>query len=244
MTLRGSAFLALWNDFDPARDAEYSCWHTFEHVPERVGIEGILAGRRYVALERDDHRYFTLYDLASLAALDGPQYADVVDRPTAWSASMRPSFRNFLRQPCERVCSAGIGMAGSIATFRFSVRRPVGNDAWRDFLERQLAQAGVTALYLGAVDVDAKFPVSNTPSGDLAPRAAYVLLVEATDGRALTAQCRAIAGAVGANADLTKEPEWESYELAFAVAEGDLREPKGRRQPARADLQRRWQPKP
>ena len=46
MALAGTAFLALWNDFDPARDEEYNCWHTFEHVPERVGIEGILTGQR------------------------------------------------------------------------------------------------------------------------------------------------------------------------------------------------------
>jgi hypothetical protein len=103
MTLKGSAFLALWNDFDPARDAEYNCWHTFEHVPERVGIAGIRSARRYVARERNDRRYFTLYDLASLAALDGPEYADVADRPTAWSSSMRASFRNFLRRPCTTV---------------------------------------------------------------------------------------------------------------------------------------------
>ena len=100
MSLNGAAFLALWNDFDPALDAEYDCWHTFEHVPERVGIAGILSGRRYVARERERWRYFTLYELESLAALDGPEYADVVERPTAWSASMRPSFRNFLRSPC------------------------------------------------------------------------------------------------------------------------------------------------
>jgi hypothetical protein len=56
MTLKGSAFLALWNDFDPARDAEYNCWHTYEHVPERVGIEGILTGRRYIARERAERR--------------------------------------------------------------------------------------------------------------------------------------------------------------------------------------------
>jgi hypothetical protein len=49
MALKGSAFLALWNDFDPARDEEYNCWHTFEHVPERVGIEGVVSGRRYIA---------------------------------------------------------------------------------------------------------------------------------------------------------------------------------------------------
>lgn len=41
MTLKGCAFLALWNDFDPGRDAEYNCWHTFEHVPP-----GATAARR------------------------------------------------------------------------------------------------------------------------------------------------------------------------------------------------------
>jgi hypothetical protein len=60
MPLRGSGFLALWNDFDPAREAEYECWHTFEHVPERVGIPGFLSGRRYRAAERSESQYFTL----------------------------------------------------------------------------------------------------------------------------------------------------------------------------------------
>src|SRR5262245_36055167 len=148
MPLRGSAFLALWNDFDAARDAEYNCWHTFEHVPERVGIEGILGARRYAAMERDERRYFTLYDVASLRALDGPQYNEVVDRPTAWSASMRPSFRNFLRRPCELVVSVGLGMASSIATFRFSAQRPVETTAWRQLLQGQLTEVGVTSLHL------------------------------------------------------------------------------------------------
>jgi hypothetical protein len=135
MTLKGAAFLALWNDFDPGRDAEYNRWHTFEHVPERVGIEGILAGRRYAARERSERRYFTLYELAGLAALDGPQYADVVDRPTAWSAAMRPSFRNFLRSPCATVLTTGLGMAGSIVTFRFGVAQEPDASAVKAALE-------------------------------------------------------------------------------------------------------------
>jgi hypothetical protein len=87
LPLRGSGFLALWNDFDPAREAEYECWHTFEHVPERVGIPGFLSGRRYRAAERSESQYFTLYELESLAALGGPDYVEVVDHPTAWSTA-------------------------------------------------------------------------------------------------------------------------------------------------------------
>ena len=241
MALRGSAFLALWNDFDPAHDAEYNCWHTFEHVPERVGIEGILTGRRYVAMERSDRRYFTLYELASLAALDGPQYKDVVDRPTTWSASMRPSFRNFFRRPCELVCSAGIGMASSMATFRLSVRAPAEAAAWQQAMQRQLTAGGVTALHLGAVDVDAKFPVGNAVSSDATGGTPYVLLVEGVDRKALTAQCAVIAADVLASVACVSEPEWETYDLAIVITEGDLSEPKGRRQPERADLRRRWQ---
>jgi hypothetical protein len=73
---------AFWNDVDPAREAEYECWHTFEHVPERVGIAGFLSGRRYRASERSESQYFTLYELESLAALGSPNYAKVVDHPT------------------------------------------------------------------------------------------------------------------------------------------------------------------
>jgi hypothetical protein len=239
MTLRGSAFLALWNDFDPVRDDEYNCWHTFEHVPERVGIDGILAARRYVAMERSDHRYFTLYDLASLAALESPQYADVVDRPTAWSASMRPSFHNFLRRPCQLVASAGHGTGGSMATLRFSVEGPIESNAWTQVLERQLWEGGVIALHLGIVDVNAKFPVSNASSND--PKGTpLVMLVEGIDRKALAAHCSAIVETIRTTTAFAVEPEWKAYDLAFSIAEWELPVPKGQRQPERRQLRCRW----
>src|ERR1700693_513933 len=153
MALRGSAFLAIWNEFDPARDAEYNCWHTFEHVSERVGIPGILCGRRYLARERADERYFTLYELDTLAVLDGSGYLDVVDRPTEWSSSMRPSFKNFLRQPCTTVFTSGRGIAGSIATFRINARSAPGDPpaqfVWSALLPFIEAN-GITSIHLGA----------------------------------------------------------------------------------------------
>ena len=89
----------------------------------RSGSEllGFLSGRRYRASERSENQYFTLYELESLAALGGPDYAEVVDHPTTWSTAMRPSFRNFLRSPCEMLLTSGVGIGGALATMRFTV---------------------------------------------------------------------------------------------------------------------------
>ena len=106
--------LGIWNDIETARTAEYECWHALEHVPERVWVDGFLAASRYVALPGTTPRYFTLYELDCLDCLISPAYKDLVDRPSPWSASMRPSFSNFLRQTytidanCGKV--AGVGL--------------------------------------------------------------------------------------------------------------------------------------
>ena len=241
MTLKGAAFLALWNDFDPGRDAEYNCWHTFEHVPERVGIEGILSGRRYVARERSERRYFTLYELEGLAALDGPQYADVVDRPTEWSAAMRPSFRNFLRSPCETVLTTGLGIAGSIATFRFGVARKADASSAKVALEPLLESSGPTAVHLGRVDPTAKFPVKNAVSpGSAAGAVQYVLLVEELDRTELAAAAPRIIDALASGLGAVQPVAWEGYDLAFVIERSGLRSPTTARQPARPDLRERW----
>jgi hypothetical protein len=237
MTLKGSAFLALWNDFDPGRDAEYNRWHTFEHVPERVGIEGFLSGRRYVARERRDRRYFTLYELEGLAALDGPQYADVVDRPTEWSAAMRPSFRNFLRSPCETILTSGLGMAGCIATFRLGAAREVDASAVGAVLHALLESSGINAVHLGRVDTSAKFPVKNAAgSGSAAGAAQLVLLVEGLDRAALEAAAPSIVRALTERLGADHLVAWEGYDLAFAIERSGLKSPTTARQPPRPDL--------
>jgi hypothetical protein len=240
MALRGSAFLALWNDFDPARDDEYNCWHTFEHVPERVGIAGILGARRYIARERSDQRYFTLYELVSLAALDDDEYQDVAERPTRWSLSMRPSFRNFLRRPCESMLSIGIGLAGSIATFRFAVPPMVGAPAWRAALQPQLESNGLTSIHLGRVDTGATFPVQNVVEVDPELGSPHVLLVEGIDRGQLDAACAHIARVLCLTAGCERDPAWEAYDFAFAIDRERLPSPTTRRQPSREDLHDRW----
>lgn len=240
MTLRGAAFLALWNDFDPARDEEYNCWHTYEHVPERVGIEGILSGRRYVARERSERRYFTLYELEALAALDGPQYRDVVDRPTGWSAAMRPSFRNFLRAPCATIVTLGAGIGGHVATFRFGSRRAPEPRAARAALAPLVESSGIAAVHLGRVDTDAKFPVPNAaaPAG---VGTQLVLLVEGLGRAGLEAAAPRIAGSLKRHLVADEPIAWEAYDLAFVVERSALRSPAAERQPPRPDLRARWE---
>lgn len=241
MTLKGCAFLALWNDFDPGRDAEYNCWHTFEHVPERVGIEGILSGRRYIARERTEQRYFTLYELEGLAALDGLQYADVVDRPTEWSAAMRPSFRNFLREACAMILTLGLGQAGSIVTFRFGAASSPDASTATTVLRPLLESSGITALHLGRVDTAATFPVKNAArSGSAASAAQFVLLIEGLDRAELEAAAPRIVQALERGLGANQPVAWEGYDLAFVVERSELRSPTTARQPARPDLRGRW----
>lgn len=114
MTAPPSAVLALWNSVDRARDAEYEHWHAVEHAPERVWAPGFLGATRYVDLLGEGPRYFTLYEVATLDALGSAEYQCLVQQPTPWSRSMRPSMGDFIRKPVvltvldgERVRGAG-----------------------------------------------------------------------------------------------------------------------------------------
>jgi len=148
MAFAGTAFLALWNDIDRPREGEYDQWHTLEHVPERVAVEGFHGGRRYVNRARAEHRYFTLYDIDSVAALEGREYRDLVEHPTPWSASMRPAFSNFLRVVCTVRVSSGTGIGAAIACLCLPEDAP--DDLVRSALEAAQTLPRVNAVHLGA----------------------------------------------------------------------------------------------
>jgi len=245
MPATGTAFLALWNDVEPARTAEYDAWHTFEHVPERVGIAGFLAGRRYVAAERTADRYFTRYDLEDIAALDRTGYADVVAHPTPWSRSMRPSLSNFVRLPCVRRLRAGRGDGGALLTLQLDGR---SNDAGIDALVREVAamveQGGIVAADVGQVREVAAFPLPNTgtkPAGGGAWAAVtHVLLVDTLDRAALATLTPALLARVrGQGIGIVAQG---TYDLAFTHAPDRADGGERERAAPREDLRRRWQP--
>ena len=240
MSLQGTAFLALWNDFDPARDDEYNCWHAFEHVPERVGIDGVLSGRRYIARERNDRwRYFTLYELDGLDTLSGPSYMDVVDRPSDWSLSMRPSFRNFFRQPCMTELSIGQGHGACMATYRVPLSAPAESSQWGALLKPVVESAALVAIHLGRVDTSARFPLGNAVAEDAAG-VPYVLLLEGTDRGQLERAIPRVLAAIRETLNPDGPIAGECYDVASTVEKRDLADRQAKRQPQRPDLRARW----
>jgi hypothetical protein len=138
-----TAFLALWNDLAPGQEDAYEAWHTREHVPERVAAPGFRAGRRYVNADHPTHRWFTLYELDGLDALETAEYRDLLANPTPASAAMRPHFRHFLRAPCAARGAAGLGLGGALAVLRLP------DEAALDHLGALAAAPGVVRARLG-----------------------------------------------------------------------------------------------
>lgn len=226
MSLKGSAFLALWNDVEPARDAEYNLWHTREHVPERLTVPGIVSARRYVAPADGMYRYFTLYDLEGPEVLKSPRYLALVQGPSEWSQSMRPAFRNFVRAPCALIASRGRGIGGAAATFRFGLQpgtAPLDHGVAHPTLGKLFGIETLTAAHLGLADMAAPYPIKGAREESSGPH--YVLLVEANDAGQLAAVEPVLVAALttylGARAPIIAR----TYALAFVIDRADLGEP-------------------
>jgi hypothetical protein len=205
------AFLALWNDVAPGREAEYERWHTLEHVPERVAVRGMQGARRYVDKARAPHRYFTLYEADDPGVFECAEYVDLVRNPTAWSASMRPDLLNLVRVPCAVAESHGFGIGGAIAVTCYehaaahdpgaaaaAVRDAAGVIAWRCGVRR--AGDATPPWHKGAEQPTRPFD--------------RVLLVEALDRDAASAALRIARRAL--QLDAADDFGAAVYDLAFA----------------------------
>ena len=118
--IRGAGVLAVWNDIDDEHEAEYNDWYTNQHLPERVGIEGFLRGRRFRRVSDDPgQRYFTLYETESTATLTSEPYLERLNDPTDWTTQVTPLFRNSVRTACSVTASLGRGTGGYGTTIEF-----------------------------------------------------------------------------------------------------------------------------
>ncbi|MCO6362298.1 hypothetical protein [Paracoccus sp. 08] len=181
MSLRGKAFLCIWNDHDPAQAIEYEAWHTFEHVPERVCVPGFLSGRRYADYRSTEGRYFTLYDIASLDVLETAAYRDLQDNPTPWSRKMRTAFRNFERIPCTTIASAGQGCAGAVGTIVIETLRHQSEAVvvLQEQLSALMRDHVITAYHLGVAPTIPQYAVFGTAEVRNDRMETYVIVVEA-----------------------------------------------------------------
>ncbi|MEO8133255.1 MAG: hypothetical protein ABI831_04695 [Betaproteobacteria bacterium] len=228
--LAGNAFLALWNDIAPHREAEYDQWHTLEHVPERVSVHGFRGARRYVNRHRADHRYFTLYDVDTLAVFTSAEYLDLLEHPTPWSASMRPDFSNFVRAICAVTASNGTGLGAAIACL--CVPSAVAEATLLPALEAAGSFPRVNAVHCGRLaDTGVTVPF-RAPPPNSAPQRAFdrVALIDALDRDAAMSALANAQHMTGLDS-LPRDFGADVYDLAFVFPGADAAERLRHRRP-------------
>ena len=227
MLTEASAFLAIWHDLEKKGKSEWERWHTYEHMPERTGIPGFLAGRRY--MNDDDHKQccFTIYEGTDLSVFNSAAYLERLNNPTPWTRKNASTFRNFTRGACHRVANAGSeqGYGGVILTVRV-VRSPtfLENAKQLSLLDELTASicdlVGVTAATIGFCNAE----ITSTQTAERSLRKKTtestldgVLLVEGYSVHAIETQGKAIERLVSASpADLTPLP-YQIYQLSYML---------------------------
>ena len=126
MSLTGTGVIAIWHDISAEGLEDFYEWHNREHIPERVGIDGFLRGRRYIVAQGEPD-FFTLYNVHDAGVLSGAAYHARLNDPTPWTLKAVTYFSNEYRSLCEVKASQGVGSGGLIGTIRFDC--DVGRDA-------------------------------------------------------------------------------------------------------------------
>ncbi|MCB2053937.1 MAG: hypothetical protein KDE35_06825 [Geminicoccaceae bacterium] len=151
MTLLGKGAVTIWNDITRGgRDVFYR-WHDEEHMPERVGIEGFLRGRRWIRVDAETEiEWFTLYETVDPAVLTGSGYLDRLNDPTAWTREAVTHFLNVTRGLTEVTLSRSHADGGHLLAAAWSGEGAVEAAAGLApvLAERMTALAGVCGVHV------------------------------------------------------------------------------------------------
>lgn len=237
-----SVLLAIWNDVAVERISEYEAWHTLEHVPERVWVPGFVAASRYIGRQGSEPRYLTLYDVGSPDVLATPAYTDLVERPTDWTASMRPAFRNFQRQPCLLKAAAGRSAGGWILATRFVLPQRIEGERLESFARAVLtdgARLCVTSVRIGE-EVQAG-PQAIANAAPPATGISYLAILECAaerEAEGLSTLFTSVANAASNLLANVSDRKDGIYQFSSRVTHTDVRAPV--RPEQRLDLMNQW----
>jgi hypothetical protein len=219
MPLLGKGVVAIWNDITDEGRANFYEWHNREHIPERLGVDGFLRGRRYVALEGTPE-YFTLYEVNEVEVLSSDAYLARLNAPTEWTSRSVLHFRNTARSLCRTEYSIGLGSGGYLGTLRFD-SSPEHDRTLMERLTTKLypeiaATPSIVGVHLGRADIAASTAKTAEQTGrpaNAVPR--WVVMIE---GSQPTAVHRAVHESLndGALSETSiAEPARGVYQLQF-----------------------------
>jgi hypothetical protein len=144
-TVRQTGLMVATMEPPAGFEDEFQKWYDTEHFPERRDTPGFLTATRLVCLSGWP-RYIALYDLESLAVLDGPDYAKIAGKNySRWTDRIISAVWGQYRAGARQVYpgSALLGQAGSfsrLVLWRFC-KVPAG-------MTTQIVE-GVRAIYEG-----------------------------------------------------------------------------------------------
>ena len=104
--MTNDGILAIWHDVEAAIGDDYERWYFREHLPERLGVPGFLAGRRYEAVSGTP-RFLTYYEATRPDIFVSKTYMDRLNNPTPWTTEVLRHFRETNRTVCRRTWEAG-----------------------------------------------------------------------------------------------------------------------------------------
>ena len=236
------AFLALWNSISStALQPEYEGWHTFEHVPERVGLPGFISARRYRSVEPAGDQpplYFTCYWLDYIESLNSLRYREVFAKPTPWSARMRSELRDFFRLPCVLRGKVGTSSASQLATLHLRGDVQTLAPALNAALNALHARGELVSAQWGELQEPADFQIPITQEAthgtSTQPGHDVVVMLQGLDQAMLAAACTWLLPTLKTLATPVSPPAF--FSLLSEVRQTDLAHPLSQRQPPWPDL--------
>jgi len=217
MPLAGKGMLLTSMDIDPSEEANFNRWYDYEHLEERVAIDGFLEARRYVA-HSGSPKYLCLYSTERLNVLDSPNYRARLASPTDWSKKTMARFKNMIRAVARVTISRGQGRGAVLGIVR--LRPQTGQeDALRAALDKQLdpgAVNGIISMHLIENDAKLSGPTAEIPSvsaGD------WFVLIDGTNVKAVST---VLAARFTGAAVPTTVISSGIYDLMWDLAKGDL----------------------
>jgi len=152
------AVLAIWNDIDPAVEADYEAWYWQDHLPQRWDLFGRHCARRYRRVAGEGRDYFTFYEVQDLAVFASPAYEASRREPTEGTRRMMPHFRRMSRSLCEVMLDRGAGTGGVVATLTLTPHEATSQrlvEALEASFDRLLQAPGITRCRLWHTDLAA-----------------------------------------------------------------------------------------
>ena len=187
MPLAGKGMLITSMDVDAADEQEFNTWYDREHLSERVGIEGFLEARRWLAAKASP-KYFCTYSTDTFEALSSPAYKQALANQTDWSKKNISRFKNMIRAVGRITLSRGKGRGGALGVVRLRPK-PEGRDALRAKIRELLdpgTLAGIISMHL--VESDPQLSTSITEPDKPNPGAGdWFVLIDGTDISAIGA---------------------------------------------------------